>query len=424
MKRQSSESTHSNFSIKSSLKECNLDLEKNIKCAWTKEEENLLLHLKNTMKLQTWVEVASQLPGKNPKQCSYRYKKLSSTLEKTSWIREDDLKLLELVDYFGERFDIIKTYFDSKTENDIRARYFKKINPKYVGFTPEEDSIILNLYYNKIICDATHNLILLKGLLSIRRRLETLLKMRGEEMNKNFDIISILSNCTTLQSNIDIKNQVIIKSEIYAQIEESNLNDESFYSKSDMASVYPKGCNDDNEDLIQSFANRFEDFEMNDLFCGNYEMGVDLEMSSECLSIATQSQSHRNSEVKLEPISERYSAMDIDKEKEENLGNFENVFMNTFNSNLPHDTACKSDNFISDCEDDISNLVRSSNIENLKEKQKQLEGVLMKLNQLSEMFYHSINDKLVYSVMKDKDKKTLMDLYNNTIIQEKNLIVE
>lgn len=407
----------------SSIKECK-EVPKELKCAWTKEDDELLLHLKNVKKLQTWVDVSSHIKGKNPKQCSYRYKRLSYGVEKSNWVREEDLKLLELVDYFGERFDIIKTYFENKSEIDIKARYFRKISPKCIGFTAEEDSLILNLYYNTFICDATHKIILSKGIISIRRRLETLLKMKGEEISRNFDIISILSTCSAevLINGRRNRNLSSMKTCIMTQQEDQTDIEESAVSKSDHVSVNQKSvCNVDDEDMILSYPQRFdEDFVSNDIFGENIQDGfgarMDCDFNNDLLtdtppnylpSIESDSTYHHPEKI-IQVI---------------NSGNFENVFMKAFSTNS-QDQINENISCTTDFEKDFNKLILSPNIDGLLEKQKRLEAVLEKVNHLSEMFYHGINEKLVYCNMIDKDKKHLMDLYSNTIIQEKNLILE
>lgn len=425
VKRGSIESTLSNFSLSSIHKQCESEaLEQNIRCAWTKEEEDLLLRLKNTIKLKSWVEVASHIPGKNPKQCSYRYRKLTYSLEKSNWVKEDDLKLLELVDYFGERFDIIKTYFENKTENDTRTRYFKKINTKCAEFTPEEDSTILNLYYSIYVSEDTHKVILSKGLISIRRRLETLLKMRGEDMNKNFDIISIISNNPYLSAFKEVPTQILNRSALFdSRTDDVNSNDQSSVaSKSNLISTFQEGCDDDIEDLIFCQSKK-ENFEANDLFGSNYEMGIYNELSSESHCVGAQKITQELSKLKVEPDSHKMVHNEANL-KDTSLDSFENVFMHAFTPDSLYDSESISENYITGSDDEFSHLMRGSKVESLIEKHQKLEEVLSKLNQLSEMFYHSINDKLISSIMKDKDKKTLMDLYNNTILQEKKLIVE
>jgi hypothetical protein len=64
------------------------------------------------------------------------------------WQRFDDLKLTELVEKYGYEWDEIKQSFPGKTDQELRNKYFNKLDPRLnkAKFTKEEDDLIIKLH--------------------------------------------------------------------------------------------------------------------------------------------------------------------------------------------------------------------------------------------------------------------------------------
>lgn len=77
---------------------------------------------------------------------------------------------------------------------DIQSRYYKKINHKNITFTAEEDQVILNMYNKIPLTNFERKIIKVKGSFAVKKRLEILLKLKGEELDKSFNISSCLSS--------------------------------------------------------------------------------------------------------------------------------------------------------------------------------------------------------------------------------------
>jgi hypothetical protein len=183
------------------------------KGVWTIDEDNLLLSLKKNKNISTWIEISSFFNNKNPKQCSYRYNKLICSAQKSKWTKEEDNKLQQLIEYYGENYNMIKKYFSNKCEKDIKERFYKIINLNLVSFTNEEDHCLINIYKkkNKSLTQDEIQLIKSKGIYAVRRRINLLLKLRGIEFDESIHSL----NSSYFNSNNT--NETISKEKIYEE---------------------------------------------------------------------------------------------------------------------------------------------------------------------------------------------------------------
>lgn len=171
-------------------------------------------------------------PGKNMKQIAYRYKKLTKGKIKKYWSREEDLRLVDLIENYGENFEKLTSYFQDKSSNDIEARYYKKIKHLKLGFSAEEDEILLKLYRTRQISYDEMHALRGKGHIEINRRIEYLLSSNGEQMNKSFNASSILSSSCSSTANLDNNWKMDVDDEgIQPQIYNHDLNYSWYHGK-------------------------------------------------------------------------------------------------------------------------------------------------------------------------------------------------
>lgn len=170
---------------------------------WNSDEDALLLRLRNEKSHLTFNEMCQYFPGKNMKQIAYRFKKLTKGNIKKYWSREEDVRLVELIENNGENFNKLVPFFQDKTASDIETRYYKKIKHLKLGFTAEEDEIVLKLYRKRQLSLHENHILRGKGHIEIMRRLETLLSSNGEQMNKSFNASSIFSSSCSSTANLD-----------------------------------------------------------------------------------------------------------------------------------------------------------------------------------------------------------------------------
>jgi len=125
-----------------------LDKEIREKKFWSKNEDDLLLGYINKTQSKNWRLISEHMKTKSPQQCAYRYSKLLSDMNKKKWNRKDDIKLIELVETFGQTWDVIAREFGDRSERDVETRFKEKLDPnvKNTKFTETEDDEIVRLY--------------------------------------------------------------------------------------------------------------------------------------------------------------------------------------------------------------------------------------------------------------------------------------
>jgi len=115
---------------------------------WTKEEDSILIDLTNKFNNKNWNIISSHFEDKTPLQCFSRYKRIRPGIIKGSWTREEDQKILELVNQYGRLWSKISKVLISRNGKQIRDRYINILDPsiKKGKFSLEEDLKLLNLY--------------------------------------------------------------------------------------------------------------------------------------------------------------------------------------------------------------------------------------------------------------------------------------
>src|SRR3569833_2032516 len=74
---------------------------------WTKEEDELLIDLAAQYKEKHWKEISENFIRKNALQCFSRYKRIRPGIVKGSWKKEEDNKIIELVNKYGKSWSKI-----------------------------------------------------------------------------------------------------------------------------------------------------------------------------------------------------------------------------------------------------------------------------------------------------------------------------
>ncbi|TIB96262.1 hypothetical protein E3Q17_03932 [Wallemia mellicola] len=121
--------------------------------AWSEEEDKLLLRLVKEYgsergRRSSWPLIASYFGGKRTmKQCRKRYfYTLDSNITHGKWSREEDNKLLSLIEVFGHKWKEISFEMTGRTDDQCSSRYLNCLQCKKTPWTAEEDATLLNLY--------------------------------------------------------------------------------------------------------------------------------------------------------------------------------------------------------------------------------------------------------------------------------------
>ena len=117
---------------------------------WTAEEDMRLAALVDTFKGKNWKKVAEGLDGRTDVQCLHRWQKvLNPELVKGPWSKEEDDTVMHLVHKYGpKKWSLIASFLPGRIGKQCRERWHNHLNPdiKKEGWTPEEDSLIINAH--------------------------------------------------------------------------------------------------------------------------------------------------------------------------------------------------------------------------------------------------------------------------------------
>ena len=94
------------------------------------EEDSRLIKLIEQHGVGNWHFIAEMMPGRNVRQVKERWMNyLSPDVENSPWTAEEDAKIRQLVNEFGTRWSIICNFFDSRSVNDLKNRFYRFVLP-------------------------------------------------------------------------------------------------------------------------------------------------------------------------------------------------------------------------------------------------------------------------------------------------------
>lgn len=114
---------------------------------WTEDEDNLLIDHATKNQLKNWKNVASHIPSKNAFQCFSRYKRIRPGLKRGQWNKQEDQELSAFVDKFGFNWSEIAKKMENRNNKQVRDRYLNILNPHLNkdSFTKDEDVKLVEL---------------------------------------------------------------------------------------------------------------------------------------------------------------------------------------------------------------------------------------------------------------------------------------
>ncbi|XP_048364309.1 myb-related protein A [Sphaerodactylus townsendi] len=113
---------------------------------WTRDEDEKLKKLVEQHGTNDWAFIASHLQNRSDFQCQHRWQKvLNPELIKGPWTKEEDQRVIELVQKYGpKRWSLIAKHLKGRIGKQCRERWHNHLNPevKKCSWTEEEDRII------------------------------------------------------------------------------------------------------------------------------------------------------------------------------------------------------------------------------------------------------------------------------------------
>jgi hypothetical protein len=117
---------------------------------WTREEDELLVNAVSSYGTKNWKLVAKAVFGRNQVQCLHRWTKiLQPGLTKGPWSIEEDRKLMQWVKKEGpNKWTSCAEYINGRSGKQCRERWLNTLNPdvKKGNWEPEEDYMIFKLF--------------------------------------------------------------------------------------------------------------------------------------------------------------------------------------------------------------------------------------------------------------------------------------
>ena len=97
-----------------------------------------------------WSKIAEKLENKNARQCQTRWQNiLDPNRVKGPWTKEEDMKLIELVNKFGpEKWSNISSYLPGRLGKQCRERWYNHLDPEVrkTGWSKEEEWVLFLLH--------------------------------------------------------------------------------------------------------------------------------------------------------------------------------------------------------------------------------------------------------------------------------------
>jgi hypothetical protein len=100
---------------------------------FTAAEDAAVIKLMQSWQFPRWQDISHFLPGRTPRQCRERWTNyLSPRVRSGPWTESEDQLLLERMNEFGSSWSTISTYFNGRSDNDVKNRWYSHLKHETV----------------------------------------------------------------------------------------------------------------------------------------------------------------------------------------------------------------------------------------------------------------------------------------------------
>ncbi|XP_055834762.1 transcription factor MYB3R-1-like [Solanum dulcamara] len=102
-----------------------------VKGSWSKEEDDKLIELVNIHGPKKWSTIAQELAGRIGKQCRERWHNhLNPAINKEAWTQEEELTLIHAHDAYGNKWAELSKYLPGRSDNAIKNHWHSSVKKK------------------------------------------------------------------------------------------------------------------------------------------------------------------------------------------------------------------------------------------------------------------------------------------------------
>jgi hypothetical protein len=95
-----------------------------VKGCWTREEDEAIIEFVEAHGDKDWAKLALLLEGRTGKQCRERYRNhLDASVNRQSWTPDEDIRLAQLHERYGNAWTKLATFFEGRTDNCVKNRW-------------------------------------------------------------------------------------------------------------------------------------------------------------------------------------------------------------------------------------------------------------------------------------------------------------
>ncbi|KAH6754744.1 hypothetical protein C2S53_020628 [Perilla frutescens var. hirtella] len=120
------------YSSDSGVQRCSGPTKRSSQAGWTDEEDKRLTEVVWRFNAKNWKKISVSMPGRTAVQCLHRWQKvLNPDLIKSPWTKEEDHRVIELVEKYGsKKWSFIAKFLHGRNGKQCRERWHNHLDPE------------------------------------------------------------------------------------------------------------------------------------------------------------------------------------------------------------------------------------------------------------------------------------------------------